>query len=254
MKVFISWSGDRSRAVAEMINDWLQCVIQAVQPWISTRNIDRGAIWFSEIGDKLRDVSIGIVCLTKENKDRPWILFEAGALAKGLTTNRVCTFLIDLEPADLKDPLAQFNHTVPEKESVWELVRTINDCLDEKKLDERILMTVFETYWDKFLEDFETAVKENEEGEEVPDRSEADILSEILTNTRVMSRRIRRLEVERKSKDTIGDLFLADYDEKTNFSKKSAEFEKSSLTESFSNEELVDALKKFMKNTKAEND
>ncbi|HHM2111315.1 TPA: toll-Interleukin receptor, partial [Klebsiella pneumoniae] len=61
MKVFISWSGQRSKAVAELFNDWLKCVIQASQPWISTRDIDRGAIWFSEINDKLKDVSVGIV-------------------------------------------------------------------------------------------------------------------------------------------------------------------------------------------------
>ncbi|EFD2076446.1 toll-Interleukin receptor, partial [Escherichia coli] len=29
MKVFISWSGQRSQAVAELISDWLKCVIQA---------------------------------------------------------------------------------------------------------------------------------------------------------------------------------------------------------------------------------
>ncbi|HHQ6082069.1 TPA: TIR domain-containing protein, partial [Enterobacter hormaechei subsp. steigerwaltii] len=111
MKVFISWSGQRSKVVAEIFSDWLKCVIQASQPWISTRDIDRGAIWFSEINDKLKDVSVGVVCLTQENKNKPWILFETGALAKGLTTNRVCTFLIDLNPEDLQDPLAQFNHT-----------------------------------------------------------------------------------------------------------------------------------------------
>ncbi len=46
MKIFVSWSGKRSKAVAELMSDWLKCVIQASQPWISTRDIDRGAIWF----------------------------------------------------------------------------------------------------------------------------------------------------------------------------------------------------------------
>jgi hypothetical protein len=49
MKIFVSWSGKRSKAVAELMSDWLKCVIQASQPWISTRDIDRGAIWFSGI-------------------------------------------------------------------------------------------------------------------------------------------------------------------------------------------------------------
>jgi hypothetical protein len=194
MKIFVSWSGKRSKAVAELMSDWLKCVIQASQPWISTRDIDRGAIWFSEINDKLKDVSVGVVCLTQENKNKPWILFETGALAKGLTTNRVCTFLVDLKPSDLQDPLGQFNHTTPEKSSVWALTRTINDCLNEKALDERILEQVFETYWPQFNDKFQIALNENQPEEVVPPRTEQDILGEILNHTRGLSNRIHSLE------------------------------------------------------------
>jgi len=200
MKIFISWSGKRSKAIAGLMSDWLKCVIQASQPWISTRDIDRGAIWFSEINDKLKDTSVGVVCLTQENKNKPWILFETGALAKGLTTNRVCTFLIDLQPSDLQDPLAQFNHTTPEKNSLWELVRTINDCLKENSLDERILEQVFETYWPQFETKFKNALELNPPDEVVPPRSEQDILSEILNNTRRLSHRIRDLEIQSSNK------------------------------------------------------
>lgn len=194
MKIFISWSGNRSKAVAEVISDWLKCVIQASKPWISTRDIDRGAIWFSEISDKLKDTSVGVVCLTQENKNKPWILFETGALAKGLTTNRVCTFLIDLEPSDLQDPLAQFNHTKPDRNSVWELSRTINDSLGDKALDERILEQVFETYWPQFESGFKEALEQNPPGETVPPRPENEILDEILQNTRSLNHRVRGLE------------------------------------------------------------
>lgn len=67
MKVFISWSGERSRKVAELLDDWLQCVIQAPEPWMSSKDIDRGALWFTEISDQLAGTGIGIVCLIKEN-------------------------------------------------------------------------------------------------------------------------------------------------------------------------------------------
>lgn len=44
MQVFISWSGDQSKAVAELLNDWIPCVTQAVKPWISSADLDkRGA-------------------------------------------------------------------------------------------------------------------------------------------------------------------------------------------------------------------
>ncbi len=196
MKIFVSWSGNRSRAVAELFSEWLKCVIQASQPWISTRDIDRGAIWFSEINDHLTDVSVGVVFLTQENKDKPWILFETGALAKGLTSNRVCTFLIDLNPSDLQDPLAQFNHTLPEKLGLWNLTRTINSCVTDNPLDEKTLEKVFETYWPQFEADFAQAKLDNPIGEVIPPRSEKDILSEILDNTRSLTHKIRKLEDE----------------------------------------------------------
>ena len=150
MKVFISWSGRRSKAVAELLKSWIKCVLQATRPWLSTDGIDRGALWFSTIHDQLKDTSTGIVCLTNENKNKPWILFESGALAKGLTTSRVCTFLIDLEPSDIQDPLAQFNHTMPTKESVFGLIRTLNSGLGESSLLEHTLVRVLDVYWGEF--------------------------------------------------------------------------------------------------------
>lgn len=169
-------------------------MLQATRPWLSTRDIDRGALWFSEINDQLKDTSVGIVLLTQENRLRPWILFESGALAKGLSSNRVCTFLVDLQPSDLQDPLAQFNHTLPEKNSMWELVRTLNSCLALAALDERILQQVFSTYWGQFEQKFKQALKDNPPGDKPEPRHKDDILAEILDNTRVLHHRLRRME------------------------------------------------------------
>ncbi|MCI8210724.1 hypothetical protein AUC61_14395 [Pseudomonas sp. S25] len=197
MKIFISWSGKRSLAVAEVMSDWIKCVLQASHPWISTRHIDRGSLWFSEINDKLREVSVGIVCLTQENKNKPWILFETGALAKGLSGSRVCTFLVDLQPSDLVDPLAQFNHTVPTESSVRELVKTLNICLGDDALEERVLEKIFDVYWPSFEDEFSRALNEFPQNEVVAPRTENDILSEILENTRSLGKRVGMLESAR---------------------------------------------------------
>jgi hypothetical protein len=199
VKIFISWSGNRSRAVAEVLNDWIKCVLQASEPWISTRHIDRGSLWFTEINEKLRDISVGIVCLTQENKDKPWILFESGALAKGLSSNRVCTFLVDLQPGDLTDPLAQFNHTKPDRNGVWELIRTLNSCLLEKSLDERVLEKAFEVYWPIFEAEFASALNANEPEKQAKPRAKEDVLMEILSVTRDMSKRVGALESHQQS-------------------------------------------------------
>lgn len=186
MKIFISWSGDRSKKVAEFLKGWIKCVIQACEPWVSTEDISRGAVWFSSINDHLANVTSGIVCLTNENKERPWILFEAGAMAKGITSNKVYTFLIDLTPQAIQNPLAQFNHTLPIKEDLRKLVNSINIDLGEKSLDKETIDSVFETYWPQFETKFENIIAETEKKEIKVELTEKEILYQLLDESKKM--------------------------------------------------------------------
>jgi hypothetical protein len=109
MKIFISWSGDKSKEIAEFLKNWIEQIIQAAEPWISV-DIEKGKRWNSEISDKLENSKVGIFCITKENLNSPWILFEAGAISKS-SDSYVCTFLIDINPTDLTGPLSLFQAT-----------------------------------------------------------------------------------------------------------------------------------------------
>ena len=166
--------------------------------------MDRGSLWFTEINDQLKDTSVGIICLTKENANRPWILFEAGALAKGLSSARVCTFLIDLKPSDLDDPLAQFNHTVPDREGLRSLISTLNGCLGLAALPLPILEQVFSTYWPQFETRFKGCMEIPAKDETIQPKTDTELLSEILDNTRYLQSRIRSIEhqIDRKTEDT----------------------------------------------------
>ena len=199
MKIFISWSGERSRLVAELLNSWVKCVIQASKPWISTQDIESGSTWFNEISNELNDASVGVICLTQENKNNPWILFESGALAKGLDMPRVCTFLIDLEHIDVRPPLAQFNHTLPNRESVWKLVRMINSRMDSACMEPEVLTKVFDTYWPQFESDFNEVLEQTDNTQPEPVRSNDEMLGELLEMTRSLSRRINNLEHPRRT-------------------------------------------------------
>ena len=197
MKVFISWSGDRSRQVAEYMQSWVRCVIQASRPWVSSHDIESGALWITEINSQLQDTAVGIICLTQANKDNPWILFESGALAKGLSTSRVCTILIDLEPSHIKDPLAQFNHTDPKsKESMWKLVKTINSSqAQEQWIAEVILRQIFDTYWPQFQSALSEILAEtNDTTEQTLPPDSNEVLAEILSSLRSLNRRVVGLE------------------------------------------------------------
>ena len=67
MKVFISWSGDRSQAVANAFKEWLPMVLQYVEPWVSEKDINAGERWAQMIAGELEQANFGIICLTPEN-------------------------------------------------------------------------------------------------------------------------------------------------------------------------------------------
>ena len=188
MKIFISWSGERSKRVALLLRSWLQCVLQASTPWMSDADIDRGATWFSEINKALEGCINGIICITKSNQNKPWLLFEAGAIAKGIESSRVCTFLIDLEPKDVIEPLTHFNHTLPNKENMQKLIRTLNSRLGEYALQSDTLDSVFDTYWPQF-ENKLSEILSCTIDEKTPIRGVQDILNDVLSTVRRIEKR-----------------------------------------------------------------
>lgn len=190
MKVFISWSGATSKALAAEIRDWLPAVIQAVQPYFSPDDIAKGSRWGSEIAKELDAASVGIICLTPDNLQAPWILFEAGALAKKLDKARVCPIVFGLSPTDVKDPLAQFQAARFDKAEIKKLVKMMNAGLGESALDETVLATVFDMWWPK-LEESVNEILANPEEEAEDLRTERDILEEILALSRRSTRQPR---------------------------------------------------------------
>lgn len=188
MKVFISWSKGRSRAVAEALRDWLPDVIQTVEPWVSSEDIDAGKRWNTEIAQQLAETRFGIICVTPENQEAPWILFEAGALAKTIESTNVCPYLVDLEKSDLKPgPLTQFQATKANKEETWKLIQTINKGLDEgKRLEDVRLQRSFERTWSTL----DSALNKLPEVGQViePKRDIEEMTEEILELVREISR------------------------------------------------------------------
>lgn len=202
MNVFLSWSGDRSRLVAEALKPWIKCVLQTTSPWISTTDIDRGSLWMSEIGNKLQDSNIGIICLTAENQSKPWILFEAGALAKGIETNRVCTLLIDLQPSDIRGPLSQFNHTTLDKESMLKLVFMINTKLPNP-IDNDILNKTFLAFWPELEQRRQDILQMTENSPPVAPVSDGDLLRDIANNISVLVKRVSKVEEQIRTTNDI---------------------------------------------------
>lgn len=188
-KVFISWSGELSRKLAEALRNWLPAALQHVKPYFSPDDIEKGARWNTEIAGELGSSNIGVICLTQDNIDKPWILFESGALSKALDRSRVCTLLFNLEATELKGPLTSFQATKFGKEDFKRLVSTINSNAAEAKLDLPVLDSVFEMWWPRLDDKVQEVLATHDPGPQRKRRSDRDILEEILELTRLSAER-----------------------------------------------------------------
>lgn len=187
MDIFLSWSGERSRLFAETLHQWLPKVIQNVKPWMSSSDIDKGLRWISEISDRLTKSNFGIICLTTESYKSPWLLFEAGAISSKIGKSKVCPILLDFKPSVLSGPLSQFQATEFSKEDIYKLLKTINKNFGSKELPDNQLKETFDVWWPNLEKEI---AKIPESVEKKPEKSQYQMIEEILTYTRTLSNTI----------------------------------------------------------------
>lgn len=179
MRVFISWSGERSRALAEILRDWLPSVIQAIKPYFSPDDTAKGSVWFSEVARQLEDTRIGLICLTPDNLTAPWLLFEAGAISKDVGKSRVIPILFGLEPTDLQGPLVQFQAAPFTATDFWRVIKSINSQLNEP-LSIDILRRTYDTWWPKLEQPVTDVLAKTTSADTEVRRTERELLEEIL--------------------------------------------------------------------------
>jgi len=188
MDIFISWSGPRSRAVAEALKKYLPMIVNDFNPWHSSTDIDKGSRSSEEIARALTNARAGIICLTPNNLKEPWILFEAGAIAKTVREKPLaCTLLIgDLQITDVSGPLSQFQATKPTEADILHLVETLNKALGESAIPETQLAAAFELCWPKLKHTLDNLPPDGT-GKTSPGRTAEDTLKELLELSRQTS-------------------------------------------------------------------
>lgn len=187
MKVFISWSGETSRNIAEIFRKWLPGVLQAVKPYFTPEDIHKGARWNSEISKELEDSKMGIFFLTPDNLNSLWMMFEAGALSKNIDQAKVVPILFGLEPSDIVGPLTQFQSATFNKIEVKRVVKILNSELEESKLQADVFDNVFDMWWDKLEADVKNELAKTSKKSKPNIRNDRDILEELLSLTRDLS-------------------------------------------------------------------
>jgi hypothetical protein len=190
MKLFISWSGERSKALAEALRDWIPLVLHYARPWLSEYDIEAGVRWGDAVAAELEATNFGIICVTRDNVSAPWVLFEAGALAKSLQGSKVIPLLLDLDLSDLIGPLGQFQAKKVDKDGIEEVIRSINQSVADPVPPERTAQ-LFEALWPKLEEQIDEIPED--ESDFGPTRSQQEVLEELVGSVRALDVRFREM-------------------------------------------------------------
>ncbi|HAV1379347.1 TPA: TIR domain-containing protein [Vibrio parahaemolyticus] len=203
LKVFLSWSGETSHKVALAFREWLPSVIQSIEPYVSSEDIDKGARWSTDIAKELEDSTYGILCVTQENMNAPWLTFEAGALSKTMDKSLVSPFLFDVKRSEVHGPILQFQSTVFDKEDIKKLVVGLNKASEKEVLTDERLNRAFDVWYptlEKELNELKSVAKKDADTVEqsIGEPVNSEILEEILDLSRVNQKLLRNTDAIKK--------------------------------------------------------
>ncbi len=127
---------------------------------------------------------------TRESMFAPWIMFEAGALSKNVGRSKVVPILVDMEPDEIRGPLTQFQCAKFEATEMKRVLRMLNSELRDASLTESVLESVFKMWWPDIEGKTNSLISEIGSNEDhTDDRTEKEILDEILGLTRSIAKR-----------------------------------------------------------------
>ena len=133
MKVFLGWSGDASRRIAEALDDWIPKVIPHAEVFVSSRAITLGSHWEDELSEALKSANYGVLCVTPDNMRAQWIHYETGQMEASMPHNNpgknvyVVPLLFGVEHSgDLPSPLSHYQSKPFGREVMRRLVAEMN--------------------------------------------------------------------------------------------------------------------------------
>jgi hypothetical protein len=185
VKIFVSWSGDRSKSLATLLKTWMPNVLATAEIWLSDVDIQKGVQWMNAITAAASTSDAGLVVITPENVGSPWINFEAGAMVRSFGDERLCPLLLGLNKADLPTPLGGYNATAVESRDDFEKLVL---SLRPGEIPEPVARHAFAREWDAMNEQVQVLLRQKPEEDAPPARTEEDKIDEILDHIRSQAR------------------------------------------------------------------
>jgi hypothetical protein len=183
MKVFLSWSGHRSKLAASALNKFLPLMLHSISCWMSENDIPKGKPWFDELAKALNSIVFTIVCVTPENTSSPWLLWESGFLssASQLGDRHTVPLAIKMNKESIGGPLSVYQATDTTREDMLRLLVRINAAvLEEKRITNEILERTFALIWPELEKELQAAANAVVEERPAPVDTKPVQMAEIL--------------------------------------------------------------------------
>ena len=160
---------------------------------MSEYDIHAGQRWAPVVGAVLEETNFGIICVTGENRDAPWLVFEAGALSKVVSEAAVIPLLLDVAFTDISSgPLGQFQAKQLDRQGCLDVVVAIN-ALSGSRIDAARLVRIFDHFWP----DLAARLDEIPEAETPPPhRPIGDVLEELALGIQRIETRLEEVQIE----------------------------------------------------------
>jgi hypothetical protein len=156
MKVFICWSGDDSKELAEELRQLIHKIFPRKDVKVElSYDLRTGQVWLPGLIKKLGRTQFGVLCVTPSNLNSDWLLFEAGVLFMTTTFKSdkcLCPYLMGVRPSDLPAPLGMFQAVTADEAGTLKLLDTLVEVQTQtarpvrKKLDQRE-REIFKAHW-----------------------------------------------------------------------------------------------------------
>jgi hypothetical protein len=165
MKIFLSWSGHKSKMVARALKSGLEKLSNKCAPWLSD-DLTPGTQWAKELSRHIKQADVAVICLTRRNVSAPWISFEAGVChSSPIEDHLVVPYLLDLDAESLQFPIGLFQAVAADYRGTKALFWSISKKMD---IQQKAFETRFEEeLWPELESRLRTIQNIGKEGERV---------------------------------------------------------------------------------------
>ena len=132
MLLFIGWSGRTSEKIAKSLKRWIENVNPNVASFVSFEDISLGTNWRETLYQALEDTNYGILCVTPDNRNAPWLVFETAQMELAMRQHNpqgkpyIVPLLFCVESIDLPSLFSQYQSAKFNRDTMWRLVKETN--------------------------------------------------------------------------------------------------------------------------------